>query len=207
MGHGAPGMIIRHGLWKPDIARVARELTAFQRSHDRVAITDLSPSRIHDIGAAFHLRQQRVVEQVLSLGMQRCVDRNNVTNLDHVFDARMKNDVELFLGCLGQALAIEVVQVDIEGLQATEDRKTDSTRRNCADMHAFDIVGAADAVRDIPAALYHPLIGRNVVGVPIPGSSSRHGRGPAQSRVREHLPRDPSVIPRAAMRHVAALPT
>jgi hypothetical protein len=46
--------------------------------------------------------------------MQWSIDHDDVTNLDHVFDPRMKRDVELFFGCLGQALAIEVVQVDIE---------------------------------------------------------------------------------------------
>ena len=70
MRHGAPGMIVRRRLRKPDVARIACKLPAFQRSHDCVAITDFPTRSINQIGAALHLRQQSVVKEVLSLGMQ-----------------------------------------------------------------------------------------------------------------------------------------
>ena len=36
---------------------------------DRIAITNLSPCRVHQIGAALHPRDHRFIEQVFRLGM------------------------------------------------------------------------------------------------------------------------------------------
>src|SRR4029077_12549680 len=40
--HGTPGMILGRGLWEPDVARIARKLSAFERPHDRVAVANLT---------------------------------------------------------------------------------------------------------------------------------------------------------------------
>ena len=51
----------------------------------------------------------------------------------------------------------------IEGFQALQHGKANAAGGDGADMHAFDVIGALDAVGDVPAALHHPLIGRNVI--------------------------------------------
>ena len=42
VGHRAPRVILRRRLREPDVSGVARELSAFERPHDRVAIADLA---------------------------------------------------------------------------------------------------------------------------------------------------------------------
>ena len=71
MRHGSPRMILGRGLREPYVACVACELAAFERSDDCVSITDPGARGIHEIGAAFHFRDQLVVEEVLRFGMQR----------------------------------------------------------------------------------------------------------------------------------------
>ena len=51
----------------------------------------------------------------------------------------------------------------IEGFQAPQHGKANAAGGDGADMHAFDVIGALDAIGDVPAALHHPLIGRNVI--------------------------------------------
>src|SRR5271168_174133 len=51
----------------------------------------------------------------------------------------------------------------VEGLQAAEHGEADTAGGDSADVHALDIIGAFDAVGDIPAILHHPLVGGNVV--------------------------------------------
>ncbi|HUE03572.1 MAG TPA: hypothetical protein VMR62_28705 [Bryobacteraceae bacterium] len=49
--------------------RVARELAAFERADDGIAVADLPPSGVKDIGIPFHFGEECVVEHVL--GQQR----------------------------------------------------------------------------------------------------------------------------------------
>src|ERR1700687_3580518 len=58
MGHGAPRMVFGWWLREPDVAGIARELAAFQRANDGVAVTDLAAGSVHDIAAALHHADQ-----------------------------------------------------------------------------------------------------------------------------------------------------
>ena len=55
------------------------------------------------------------------------------------------------------------VKMPVEGLEPAKHRKADAAGGDRADVHAFDLIGARDAVGDVPAALHHPLVGGNVV--------------------------------------------
>ena len=55
------------------------------------------------------------------------------------------------------------VKMPVEGLEPAKHRKADATCGHRADVHALDVIGARDAVGDVPAALHHPLVGGNVV--------------------------------------------
>ena len=79
--HRAPRVVPRRRLREPDVSGVARELSAFERPHDRVAIADLAARGVHEIGPALHLGEKPVVEQVLGLGVKRRVDRDDIANL------------------------------------------------------------------------------------------------------------------------------
>ena len=54
MRHRSPWMVDRCRLRKPDIARIASQLAAFERTHNRVAIADLASRRVNDVRAALH---------------------------------------------------------------------------------------------------------------------------------------------------------
>src|ERR1700745_1788302 len=63
MWHSAPRMIFWGWLREPDVSRIACELTALERTHNRIAVADFCARGVHDIGAALHLRNHRVVKE------------------------------------------------------------------------------------------------------------------------------------------------
>ena len=163
MRHAAPRMVLRRWLREPDIARIAGKLTAFERPHDGIAVADFSARRVHDISAALHLGNHSVVEEMLGLRMQRTIDGDDIADLDHVLDVWMPGQIEFFFHRLRQPVAVIIVQMHIEGFQAFQHGKANAAGGDRADMHAFDVIGTLDAIGDVPAALHHPLIGRNVI--------------------------------------------
>src|SRR6516225_10253065 len=103
--HGTPRVVLGRGLWKPDVAGVGRELSAFQRAYDGVTVANLAASRVHDIAAALHHTDQLVVEHALGLGMERRVDGDHIADLHQRLYFRMESAlpqvpgrVELVLG-------------------------------------------------------------------------------------------------------------
>ena len=86
MWHGPPGMVFWCRLPEPDIAGASGELAAFERADDRIAVANLATCRVHDIGAALHLGDQRVVEHVLGFWVQRDVDGDHIADFDHRLD-------------------------------------------------------------------------------------------------------------------------
>ena len=75
----------------------------------------------------------------------------------------MKRHAELPLDLCRQAVAVGVVQPDIERRKAPQHRRADPSRRDRPDLHPLQVVLARGAVGDVPAAVHHPLIGRDVV--------------------------------------------
>src|SRR5258708_4385239 len=67
MGHCPPRMILRGWLRKPDIARIARKLPAFECTDNCILVADFGACRIHYIGAALHLGDEHIVEHMLGL--------------------------------------------------------------------------------------------------------------------------------------------
>src|SRR6266550_182215 len=93
------------GSWlrKPDIAGIPGKLAAFQRPRDRVAVADLAAGGVDDVGAALHLGDQGVVEEVLGLGMERRVDRDHVADRHQRLGVWVVGHAELALNRLSTA--------------------------------------------------------------------------------------------------------
>jgi len=172
MGHRPPGMVLRGGLGEPDIARVARELARLARARDRIAVADLAACRVDEVGAALHLADQVGVEEVLGLGMQGRVDRDDVADAHQRLGARVVRDVELLLDRGREAVPIGVVQPDLEWLQPPQHGPADATGADRADLHALQVVGPRHAVGDVPATVDDPPMGRDVV--PHEGEDHHH---------------------------------
>ena len=60
-------------------------------------------------------------------------------------------------------MLVVIVELDVERLQSAERGKADAAGSDGADIHAFEVVGALDAIGDVPAAFDHPAVGRDVV--------------------------------------------
>ena len=95
--------------------------------------------------------------------MQRRVDGDHVADLDQRLDVRMEGEAELLLHLLRQPVLVVVMQLDVERLETAERREADAPGGDGADIHAFEVVGALDAVGDVPAASDHPAIRRDVI--------------------------------------------
>src|SRR6476620_2042907 len=116
MRHRPPGMILRGGLGKPDVACVARELSALARPRDRISIADFAARSVHDVRAALHLADQLVVEEVLGLRMQRRIDRHHVAHTNQRLDVRVVRDAQLLLDLGRKSVLVGVVQPNFERL-------------------------------------------------------------------------------------------
>src|SRR5271166_1399469 len=80
--HGPPGMVLRRWLGEPHVSGVAAKLAAFESTDDAVAIADLAAGGVHEIGAALHLGEELIVEEILRFRVKRRIDRHNVTDPD-----------------------------------------------------------------------------------------------------------------------------
>ena len=61
----------------------------------KIAVANLAARRIHEIGAPFHLGDQRLVEEIFRLRMQRGVDRHHVADGNHGCCVRVEGDIQL----------------------------------------------------------------------------------------------------------------
>src|SRR6266516_1908214 len=163
VGHRPPGVIPRSRLREPDITGIAGKLAAFQCPRDRVAVADLAAGGVDDVGAALHLGDEGVVEEVLGLRMEGRVDRDHVADGHHRLGVRVVGYAELALDLLRESVSIGVVQSHLKRLQPPEDSGADPAGSDRPDLHSLQVVRPGDAVGDVPAALDDPLIGRDVV--------------------------------------------
>ena len=90
--------------------------------------------------------------------MERCVDGHHVAHLDQRFGIGMEGKTELLLERRGESMPVGVVQLHIEGFEALEHRESDAACAHRSDCHPFEVVRARRAVRDVPAALHHPVV-------------------------------------------------
>ena len=104
------------------------------------------------------LPDQFVVEHVLGLRMQRRVDRDDVADGDELLRRVVARDAELLLDLGRKRMLVEVVQPDLERLQAAQHRRADAAGADGADLHPLEVVRAGDGVGDVPASVEHDLV-------------------------------------------------
>src|ERR1700678_162223 len=161
--HGPPGMVLRRWLGEPHVSGVAAKLAAFESADDGVSIADLAARGGHEVSASLHFGKKLVIEEALCFGMKRRIDSHDIADLDHILDIGMPREIQFLFDRFWQSMSIEVVQVHIEGLESAQHRETNPAGSDCADMHSLNIIRTLDAVRDVPTALYDPLVRRDVI--------------------------------------------
>ena len=75
----------------------------------------------------------------------------------------MIGKTKLLLNILRKTMLIEVMQLYIERLQTLQHCKPNTARSNRAYMHAFEVVGTLNTVRDIPPTLENPRVRREII--------------------------------------------
>src|SRR3546814_21028858 len=93
----------------------------------------------------------------------RSVERDDVADAVHLLAAVVPGEAQFRLHLGRQAVAVGIMEVHIEGLQALEHREADAPGGNRANVHTLDIVGTRHAIGDVPAALADPVVGRDVI--------------------------------------------
>ena len=83
MRHRPPWMVLGRRLWEPHVAGISSQMPTLERIRDSVPIADLAARRIDDIGAPFHLGDERRIEEVLRFRVQRRVDGDHIANANH----------------------------------------------------------------------------------------------------------------------------
>jgi len=100
-----------------------------------------------------HGAEHGLVEKMLRLRVERAVDGHHVAMRNHVRRAFVVNQAKLILNGLWEAMTVAVVKLAVKWMHATENSKADASCCNSTDVHTFDIVGALNAVGDVPAAV------------------------------------------------------
>src|SRR5258707_14475428 len=95
--------------------------------------------------------------------MQWCVNGDDVTDLHQRFNITMEANAKFLFGCLWQTMPVGVMKIDIKWLHAPQYGKSNPSGTDDADIHALQIVRACRAISDIPTALQHPLMRRNII--------------------------------------------
>ena len=140
MRHRAPGMILGARLREPDIAGVPGQLPALSartmasRSQilPRAVFTRYAPRFILAISASLNMCSVS--------GCSGAVDRDHVADADHRLDGGVEGQAELLLDRLWQPVAVGVVQLHVERLEALQHGGADAPRGDRADAHAFQVV-------------------------------------------------------------------
>src|SRR5262245_41538310 len=147
-------MVLRRRLREPHISSIAREFPALQRPNNGVPVANLAARCVYKIGAALHAADQRVIKQMLGLGMQWCVNRNDVTDLHERLNIAVESSAKLLFDCSRQTMPIGVMKIDIKWLHAPQNRKANPSCTNDTNVHPLQIIRARDAISDIPTALH-----------------------------------------------------
>src|SRR3546814_2764430 len=128
MRHCPPRMVLGRGLREPDVSRIAGKLAALECAHDRIAIGQLAARGVDQIGTALEALERLVVDHVLGLRMERYVERDDVADAVHLLAAVVPGEAQFRLHLGRQAVAVGIMEVHIEGLQALEHREADAPR-------------------------------------------------------------------------------
>src|SRR5260370_22518259 len=163
MRHGPSRMVLRGRLREPYISSIAREFPAIQRPNNGVPVANLAARRVYDIGTAPHFADQRVIEHVLGLGMQWCVNGNYVTDLHQRLNISMKGNAKLLFDCWRQTMPVGVLKIDVKWFHTSQYGKANPACADDADIHPLKIIRARHAISDIPTTLQHPLMRRNII--------------------------------------------
>jgi len=163
MGHPSPRMILWRRLREPDVTRVTGKPSALQSANHRIAVANLAARRIDEVGAPLHLADEGIVEQVLGFRVQRSIDGNHIADAYQRFDARVIGEVQFFLDTIREPVPIRIVKLDVKGFQPPQNSQADAPGPKGTHFHRFEIVGAGHTVRDVPAAVDNPFVGRDVV--------------------------------------------
>ena len=156
-------MVRRRRLRKPHVARIAGDVAGFERAHHGVGF-DQRPARgVDQVGAALHLGEHLVVEEVPRRWIERHLQVDDIDAAHQRVRVGVEGQAQLLLDLRAQPVRIGIVQVQVEGLQPAQHRQADPACGDRAEMHAFDVVAALDAIGDIPPAVHRDLVRRQVV--------------------------------------------
>ena len=95
---------------------------------------------VDDVGAALHLGDERVVEEVLGLRMEGRVDRDHVADGHQRLGVQVVGHAEPALDLLRESVSIGVVESHRGRLQPPEDGGTDPDGSDRPDLHSFEVV-------------------------------------------------------------------
>lgn len=111
-----------------------------------------------------HLGDQLLVEHAPGLLMQRAVDGNNITNLQHLLQAIHTPTSNLLLNLRLQRLVVKVQQLlAIKRLQSAQHTLTDTSNSNGTDDLVLEVVLVLGYGSDVPVTSFDLLVGGDEV--------------------------------------------
>ena len=139
IGHGQQRGIDRR-LALEDVEAGPGDSAAGEAPAECRLVDDLTPGDVDQVAVALHQSERGVVDQVVRLGRQRAVDRDDVDPGQHRRQRRPVRRLDRGLGGGRQAVAVVVVDRTAEGAGAAGDRLTDASHADDAQPLAGDAV-------------------------------------------------------------------
>lgn len=111
-----------------------------------------------------HLADELLVEQTLSLLVERAVDGDNITLGKHLLEVLDTPAANFLLDLWGEGLVVEVQKLlAVERLQTAQDTLTDTANGNGTNGLALKVVLVLGDLSDVPVAACNLLVSRHEV--------------------------------------------
>jgi hypothetical protein len=160
----AEDVVTRSGLGEPNITTVAGKVAGLEGGSDILLDDDGATGGVDEVRALLHLGDELLVEETLSLLVQRAVDGDNITLGKHLLKVLNTAAADLLLLLGAEGLVVEVQELlAVEGLQPPEDTLTDTADSDGTNDLVLEVVLLLGDGGDVPLTTLDLLVGGDEV--------------------------------------------
>jgi len=160
----AERVVLGGGLGEPDVTTVAAEVARLEGLGNVLLDDDSTTGRVDEPSTGLHLGDKLLVEETLSLLVERAVDSDNVTLSEHLLEAIDTAAANLLLDLGAEGLVVVVEQLlAVEGLQTAKNTLTDTADSDGTDNLALEVVLVLGDSSDVPLTIADLVVGGDEV--------------------------------------------
>src|SRR6185437_5322441 len=101
---------------------------------------------------------EAIVEEAFGRRVEGGVDGDDVAHGDEGVGVGMEGELEFVFLLGGKSVLVRVAEIPVEGAEASEDGQAYPAGGDGPDRHPLEVVGALDAVGDVPTTAASPVV-------------------------------------------------